>query len=402
MNHKKLGYLSSGFVGLASLTLLSLNNSNQSQAATQGTVNYKAGATTVWNSPNHGQSVKRYMAAGEKVTIQSAKKVYSEVWYNLGNDEWVSSKYIDGQAPAVAKEVKVNTDTVTANFKSGVTTVWADAQSAKPTGEYLPYGTTRKVVSHKVLNGATWYQIDSKGWVPAKYVVINNPSLTNVDPVDAPAVQVQPAVQTTAAPQAQEQAAATEQPAATNENQNQDNNQEQAATTNNDQAAASQATTQAPVQQQQTQAPTQTTTQAPAQQPQAQAPQQQSTPAPVHSGNAQTVVNAALSQVGVPYVWGGSTPGVGLDCSGLTQYAYSQAGVSLGHYTVSQEGAGRQVSLSALQPGDLLFWGSRGATYHCAIYIGGNQYVAAPQPGQSVSVQSISGYFMPSFGVRVF
>ncbi|MEJ1300673.1 NlpC/P60 family protein [Latilactobacillus sakei] len=47
----------------------------------------------------------------------------------------------------------------------------------------------------------------------------------------------------------------------------------------------------------------------------------------------------ALSQIGTPYVWGGSTPGVGLDCSGLVQYAYSRAGVSLGRITTAQEGA---------------------------------------------------------------
>ncbi|WP_125980967.1 C40 family peptidase [Loigolactobacillus iwatensis] len=116
---------------------------------------------------------------------------------------------------------------------------------------------------------------------------------------------------------------------------------------------------------------------------------------------AQKVVAAAKSQIGVPYVWGGVTPGQGLDCSGLTAYAYSQAGVQLNHYTVSQESAGQQVALNQMQPGDLVFWGGVGATYHVGIYIGNNQYVAAPQPGQSVEIETISNYFMPSFGVHV-
>lgn len=114
----------------------------------------------------------------------------------------------------------------------------------------------------------------------------------------------------------------------------------------------------------------------------------------------QTAINAAKSQIGVPYVWGGATAGVGLDCSGLTQYALAQAGVQVGHNTVAQESAGQKVAVNQLQAGDLVFWGSAGATYHVALYIGNNQYIAAPQPGQSVEVESISSYFMPSFGVR--
>ncbi|MFC6169902.1 C40 family peptidase [Loigolactobacillus jiayinensis] len=118
------------------------------------------------------------------------------------------------------------------------------------------------------------------------------------------------------------------------------------------------------------------------------------------SSAVQTAINAAKSQIGVPYVWGGATAGVGLDCSGLTQYALAQAGVQVGHNTVAQESAGQKVSVSQLQAGDLVFWGSAGATYHVALYIGNNQYVAAPQPGQSVEIESISSYYMPSFGVR--
>ncbi|ANK60326.1 hypothetical protein AYR54_08135 [Loigolactobacillus backii] len=119
------------------------------------------------------------------------------------------------------------------------------------------------------------------------------------------------------------------------------------------------------------------------------------------TAGAQAAVNAAIGQVGTPYVWGGTTAGVGFDCSGLTQYALAQAGVTVGHYTVDQESAGVAEPLDQLQPGDLVFWGAQGASYHVALYIGNNQYVSAPQPGQNVEIQTINSYFQPSFGVRV-
>lgn len=115
------------------------------------------------------------------------------------------------------------------------------------------------------------------------------------------------------------------------------------------------------------------------------------------------VVNYAkkLANMNIPYVWGGASLS-GMDCSGLTAYVYQHAaGVSLGHNTVAQEGQVTYESVSAAQPGDLLFWGSKGASYHVAIYIGNNQYVAAPQPGSNVEVETISSAFMPSFAGRV-
>jgi cell wall-associated NlpC family hydrolase len=119
------------------------------------------------------------------------------------------------------------------------------------------------------------------------------------------------------------------------------------------------------------------------------------------SAKVQAVINLAKQQLGKPYVWGAKGPN-SFDCSGLMYYIFQNgAGVNIGGWTVPQESAGSSVSLSALQPGDILFWGSRGSSYHDAIYIGNNQYINAPQPGDVVKVQSISGYFMPSFAVRV-
>lgn len=108
-----------------------------------------------------------------------------------------------------------------------------------------------------------------------------------------------------------------------------------------------------------------------------------------------------LANAGIPYVWGGSSLS-GMDCSGLVAYVFQNAeGKSLAHYTVSLESEVTQKSVSDAQPGDLLFWGNHGSTYHVAIYIGNGQFVAAPEPGENVQVQSISSYFMPSFAGTV-
>ena len=99
-------------------------------------------------------------------------------------------------------------------------------------------------------------------------------------------------------------------------------------------------------------------------------------------------------------VWGAKGPD-SFDCSGFTSYVYRQAqGREIGGWTVPQESAGTTISLSQLAPGDLVFWGSHGATYHVGIYVGGGQYIHAPTSGQTVTVQSISGW-SPDFGVRM-
>jgi cell wall-associated NlpC family hydrolase len=107
---------------------------------------------------------------------------------------------------------------------------------------------------------------------------------------------------------------------------------------------------------------------------------------------AQVAVDTALAQVGDPYVWGASGPNA-FDCSGLTQYAYSAAGVSLPHSSRSQSGMGQAVSGDQLQPGDLLFYYS--PTSHVAMYIGNGQMVhasTAGKPVQVVSFNSMSGF----------
>jgi len=106
------------------------------------------------------------------------------------------------------------------------------------------------------------------------------------------------------------------------------------------------------------------------------------------AGGAGTALAAAESQEGVPYVWGGETPGVGFDCSGLTQWAWRQAGVDLPRTAAAQYDAVAHVSLSDLQPGDLLFWGYGGIS-HVGMYVGGGDIINAPDTGDVVRIQAI-------------
>jgi cell wall-associated NlpC family hydrolase len=100
-------------------------------------------------------------------------------------------------------------------------------------------------------------------------------------------------------------------------------------------------------------------------------------------------LDAALSRVGMPYVWGGAGPNV-FDCSGLVQWSMGQAGIIMPRVAASQAQTGPRISVADLQPGDLLFYHTdpTAPTYisHVAIYLGRGLMVQAPQPGQDVEV----------------
>lgn len=112
-----------------------------------------------------------------------------------------------------------------------------------------------------------------------------------------------------------------------------------------------------------------------------------------------SIASNAAKYIGVPYVYGGTSPS-GFDCSGLIYYAAKEAGINLPRTSQAQSTLGSYVSVSDLQAGDLVFWGGVGSAYHVGIYIGGGQYLHAPAPGQSVTIQSMA-YFAPSFGRRL-
>jgi peptidoglycan DL-endopeptidase CwlO len=113
-------------------------------------------------------------------------------------------------------------------------------------------------------------------------------------------------------------------------------------------------------------------------------------PPSTHSGAA----DAALGELGTPYVWAGSQPG-GFDCSGLVMWAFAQVGVSLPHSSYAQYGYGVPVSRDQLQPGDLVFFDGLG---HVGIYIGGDQFVHAPHTGDVVKISSLDeGWYASTF-----
>ena len=106
-------------------------------------------------------------------------------------------------------------------------------------------------------------------------------------------------------------------------------------------------------------------------------------PAPRYAG----VVSIALQYLGIPYVWGGSSPSTGFDCSGFIMYVFAQVGVSLPHHAASQYAYGVAVPREQLAPGDLVFFDGLG---HAGIYIGGGQFVHAPHTGDVVKISSLS------------
>ena len=113
------------------------------------------------------------------------------------------------------------------------------------------------------------------------------------------------------------------------------------------------------------------------------APQPAISAAGAPNSQAQVAVQAALSKVGSPYQWAAAGPD-SFDCSGLTMWAWAQAGVALPHSSASQYAATPRVSTSALQPGDLIFAGS--PIHHVGLYIGNGQMVEAPYTGAFVRV----------------
>lgn len=121
---------------------------------------------------------------------------------------------------------------------------------------------------------------------------------------------------------------------------------------------------------------------------------------PVNASAAQIAVSAALSVQGTGYVWGSADPSVGFDCSGLTSWAWAQAGVYIPHSSAAQYSALPHVPLGSVQAGDLIFYYS--PISHVALYIGGGQIVHArnPGPGGQVQVSSMYGYDNPVGAAR--
>ena len=423
VDSKKVLSVTAGFVGAAGLAALATGANTVS--ASTGTVSYKSGATTVWNSPSWHQ-VKRYVTFGD--TVQLLGKTVDQngaTWYKVGDNQWIPELYLNvagktatvetpssaasqtavsqapasqaptSQAPATQTPAAPQTDTQTANTQlyvkniGSAVTVWTTPAYTHATGQYLEGSQTLTAVAQQQANGETWYRLANGGYVPARFV--------STTPV---AVTPQPA-----APQSNEASVASTSTNAANDSA-------AASSAAASQAAASQAAASQAAANAAQQAPANQTNVTTTQVNANQAQQQTVTATPAVNTSNQTaavsasrqakiqaVIAIAEQQVGKPYVWGGKGPN-SFDCSGLMYYAFlNGAGVNIGGWTVPQESSGTQVSLSALQPGDLLFWGSHGSTYHVALYIGGGTMIQAPQPGENVKYTALA-YFMPDFAVR--
>lgn len=365
-----------GIATLSAAKLNSLSFNGTAQASTLQApakeigvvkINSKTGeSVAVWNSYEDGkQQTGKYLPHQSRwKTYKKVKTVKGETWYNLGGNQWISSDNVEEEAPiaftadlsAVATAVS-QVPAANVNNVQQVTSPVAQ-QAATTTANTASVATTTPVQTNTAANvrqattsvaqpaqqTATIAASANTQAAPAKTYYVQTNTAATTKQVSTASTQsnttyTAPAQNNTAAKPAQQQASS------------------QAATT---QTAKPQASTQS------------------------------------NSSTAQTVVSAAQSQIGKPYVWGATGPNA-YDCSGLVQYAYSQAGKNVGRTTYQQAGAGQHISVSQAQAGDILMWGD----YHDAIYVGNNQYVHAPQPGQNVTQASISSYFMPDYAIRV-
>lgn len=374
-----------GIATLSAAKLNSLSFNGTAQASTLQApakeigvvkVNSKTGESiAVWNSYEDGkQQTGKYLPYQSSwKTYKKVKTVKGETWYNLGGNQWISSDNVEEEAPiavtadlsAVATAVSQVPAVNVNNAQQATAPVAQPAQqAATTTANTASVATTAPVQTNTAANvqqatasvaqpaqqTATTTASANTQAAPAQtdYVQTNTAATTkqvSTASTQSNTTYTAPAQNNTAAKPAQQQAQPTQQASS------------QAATT---QTAKPQASTQS------------------------------------NSSTAQTVVSAAQSQIGKPYVWGATGPNA-YDCSGLVQYAYSQAGKNVGRTTYQQAGAGQHISVSQAQAGDILMWGD----YHDAIYVGNNQYVHAPQPGQNVTQASISSYFMPDYAIRV-
>jgi cell wall-associated NlpC family hydrolase len=106
-------------------------------------------------------------------------------------------------------------------------------------------------------------------------------------------------------------------------------------------------------------------------------------------------VSFAIDVVGVPYRWGGESPSIGFDCSGLVRWAYGRVGIDLPHSSYALYGEGRRVNEASMEPGDVLFFEGLG---HVGLYLGRGRMVHAPHSGRNVEVVRLAS---TNYGARL-
>lgn len=122
---------------------------------------------------------------------------------------------------------------------------------------------------------------------------------------------------------------------------------------------------------------------------------QQAQDAPTTSARVKTVLQRAFALLGTPYRWGGTSPDIGFDCSGLVGYVFRTIGIDLPRVSRAMANEGTPVTdRSALSEGDLVFFGRRGRVDHVGIYIGDGKFLHAPRTGRDVTVSTLTdGYW---------
>lgn len=393
-----------GIATLSAAKLNSLSFNGTAQASTLQApakeigvvkVNSKTGESiAVWNSYEDGkQQTGKYLPHQSSwKTYKKVKTVKGETWYNLGGNQWISSDNVEEEAPIA----------VTADL-SAVATAVSQVPAANVSNNDAAQAPAANVNNAQQATAPVAQPAQQAATTTANTVSVattapvQTNTAANVQQASAPVQQATASVAQPAQQTATTTASANTQAAPAQTNYVQTNT---AATTKQVSTAPTQSNTTytAPAQNNTAAKPTQQAQ--PTQQASSQAATTQTAKPQAstqsNSSTAQTVVSAAQSQIGKPYVWGATGPNA-YDCSGLVQYAYSQAGKNVGRTTYQQAGAGQHISVSQAQAGDILMWGD----YHDAIYVGNNQYVHAPQPGQNVTQASISSYFMPDYAIRV-
>ena len=103
-----------------------------------------------------------------------------------------------------------------------------------------------------------------------------------------------------------------------------------------------------------------------------------------------TLVRYARHYLGVPYSYGGTSPGGGFDCSGFTRFVYAHVGIALPHYSGAQFAMGHRVARARLRRGDLLFFDGLGPV---GLYVGHGRFIHAPHTGTRVSITRLSGWY---------
>ena len=363
----------------------SVQSTVKSTPAVQSTVKQTPVASSVSSAAPASSATQTQPATSSVATSKVAPAVSSSSATTVSS----SQAPVSSSASSASVSSSSTSQQTVASSSSSQTSVASSVSSAAPASSVSSQSSSKQAViaanhtTATVKSGDSLYAIAQEYGVSVASLREANPNLGNSltvgqslivnNPTKNPAAASSSSQQAQAssassqqqAPQAREAAAPQARTANNNQQAAQNNNQQQ--NNNNNQAA------------------------------QASSKAQQSSTTRTGSGN--NVVSYAESFIGVPYVYGGTTPS-GFDCSGFVQYVYNHFGVSLPRTTTQQENCGTQIPVSQAQPGDLYFWGNKGSAYHVAICIGNGKYIAAPEPGQSVSIGSTQ-YFQPSFAVRL-